>query len=37
MDQEIHGVLLWLTIAGAAAGLVYWWLWRRKKNRSRSL
>jgi membrane protein DedA with SNARE-associated domain len=37
MDQEIHGVLLWLTIAGAVAGLVYWWLRRRKKNRSRSV
>jgi len=36
MDEEIHGVLLWLTIAAIAAALVYWWLRRRKKNRKPS-
>ncbi len=36
MDEEIHGVLLWLTMAAIAAALVYWWLRRRKKNRKPS-
>ncbi len=36
MDEEIHGVLLWLTIAAIAAARVYWWLRRRKKNRKPS-
>ena len=30
IDQEIHGILLWITIAVAAAALIYWWLRRRR-------
>lgn len=33
ISEEIHGVLLWLTIAAVAAGLLFWWLRRRKKGR----
>jgi membrane protein DedA with SNARE-associated domain len=33
ISEEIHGVLLWLTIAAVAAGLLFWWLRRRKKAR----
>jgi membrane protein DedA with SNARE-associated domain len=28
IDEEIHGILLWLTLAIICAGLVYWWLRR---------
>lgn len=34
IDQEVHSVLLWLTVAGIAAALAYWWLRRRKKARN---
>jgi membrane protein DedA with SNARE-associated domain len=33
IDQEIHGILLWITIAAAAAALAYWWLRRRRSAR----
>jgi membrane protein DedA with SNARE-associated domain len=33
IDEEIHGVLLWLTLAVVAVALLYWWLRRRKKAR----
>jgi membrane protein DedA with SNARE-associated domain len=33
ISEEIHGVLLWITIAAVAAGLLFWWLRRRKKGR----
>jgi len=33
IDQEIHGVLLWITVAAVAAALAYWWLRRRKSAR----
>jgi membrane protein DedA with SNARE-associated domain len=31
IDEQIHGVLLWLTLAVVATALVYWWWLRRKK------
>jgi membrane protein DedA with SNARE-associated domain len=31
IDEQIHGVLLWVTLAIVVAGLAYWWL-RRKKT-----
>jgi membrane protein DedA with SNARE-associated domain len=34
ISEEIHLVLLWITIAAVAAGLVFWWLRRRKKRRA---
>jgi membrane protein DedA with SNARE-associated domain len=33
IDEEIHGVLLWVTVAVVAAALAYWWLRRRKSAR----
>jgi len=30
IDREIHGILLWLTVAIVAGALVYWWIRRRK-------
>jgi len=31
IEHEIHGVLLWVTVALVAGGLIWWWL-RRRKN-----
>ena len=34
ITEKVHTVLLWATVAVAAAGLVYWWLRRRKNARN---
>jgi|SRR5579863_13385 len=36
ITEEVHTVLLWATVAVAAAGLVYWWLRRTKNARKAS-
>lgn len=34
IEERVHGVLLWVTIAVLAAGAVYWWFERRRRSRT---
>jgi membrane protein DedA with SNARE-associated domain len=29
--EEIHVILFWISMVAVAAGLIYWWFWRRKR------